>query len=312
MNAAQPANAKRLAIKIDVETLRGTLQGVPRLVETLRRHQAGATFLFSLGPDHTGRALKRMLHGRARRAAAGTSLRGHYGLATLFYGTLIPAPDIGTRGAEVMRSVRDAGFEVGIHAWNHTKWASTISAANAQWTQEQLQLAMARFQSIFGVPAKVHGAAGWQMNAHAFRLTQRLGLDYCSDTRGTQPFIPIQNAEIIACPQIPTTLPTFDELIGCGDTDIATVARKLIEVAQRMSAPVGHVLSLQAELEGISLLPQFEEFLCRYKNEGIELLSLGAYLEAASSAELPRHRIETAELAGRPGTIAVQGLEFLA
>lgn len=34
----------QLALKIDVDTYRGTREGVPRLVETLKRHDAQATF----------------------------------------------------------------------------------------------------------------------------------------------------------------------------------------------------------------------------------------------------------------------------
>ena len=37
---------RRLALKIDVDTWRGTREGVPRLVEALKRHGARATFLF--------------------------------------------------------------------------------------------------------------------------------------------------------------------------------------------------------------------------------------------------------------------------
>ena len=51
---------KYLALKIDVDTLKGTRLGVPALIELLKKHRAGATFLFSLGPDHTGRAIKRV------------------------------------------------------------------------------------------------------------------------------------------------------------------------------------------------------------------------------------------------------------
>ena len=58
--------------------------------------------------------------------------------------------------------------------------------------------------------------------------TQRLGFDYCSDTRGTHPFIPMWNAEIIACPQLPTTLPTLDELIGVGGITPDNVAQHLL------------------------------------------------------------------------------------
>ncbi|MGH8799643.1 MAG: 4-deoxy-4-formamido-L-arabinose-phosphoundecaprenol deformylase, partial [Casimicrobiaceae bacterium] len=43
-----------LALKVDVDTLRGTREGVPALLDLLRRHRVGATFLFSVGPDHTG------------------------------------------------------------------------------------------------------------------------------------------------------------------------------------------------------------------------------------------------------------------
>ena len=46
----------------------------------------------------------------------------HYGLRTLLYGTLLPGPDIGKKCAAEMRAVRDAGFEVGIHCWDHARW----------------------------------------------------------------------------------------------------------------------------------------------------------------------------------------------
>src|SRR3546814_13802247 len=77
-----------------------------------------------------------------------------------------------------------------------------------------MQSAQTRYQEIFMAPAMIHGAAGWQMNVHAYRLTQRLGFRYCSDTRGSHPFLPVYNAEIVACPQLPTTLPALDELLA--------------------------------------------------------------------------------------------------
>src|SRR5512143_307464 len=118
----EPRLPMKLALKVDVDTLRGTREGVPRLVGMLRRHGAGATFLFSLGPDHTGRAIKRALRPGFMQKVGRTSVLQHYGVRTLLYGTLLPGPDIGKRCADTMRRVRDEGFEVGIHAWDHVKW----------------------------------------------------------------------------------------------------------------------------------------------------------------------------------------------
>ena len=111
----------KLGLKIDVDTLRGTQEGVPRLAQLLKKHNAGATFLFSLGPDHTGRALRRIFRPGFFSKVSRTSVVEHYGIQTLLYGTLLPGPDIGRRCAQVMRDVRDAGFEVGVHCWDHVE-----------------------------------------------------------------------------------------------------------------------------------------------------------------------------------------------
>ncbi len=86
-----------------------------------------------------------------------------------------------------MRATRDAGFETGIHTWDHVRWQDGVADADAEWTQAEMQRACDRYTEIFGTAPLAHGAAGWQMNVHALRLTQRLGFEYCSDGRGTHP-----------------------------------------------------------------------------------------------------------------------------
>lgn len=300
----------KLALKIDVDTYRGTKRGVPRLVELLKRHGAGATFLFSLGPDHTGRAVKRIFRRGFVGKVSRTSVLSNYGPATLLYGTLLPGPDIGRRCAGIMRAVRDAGFEVGIHAWDHVKWQDGVQAAGAAWTERQMRLARTRFEEIFGEPARAHGAAGWQMNVHALRLTQRLGFDYCSDTRGTCPFIPVWNAEIVACPQLPTTLPTLDELIGTGGLSKHNVAAHLLELTRKAAAS-DQVYTLHAELEGGKLAAVLDELLSGWKSQGYDLVSMRDLAESLDLKSLQRHEIAIGAIAGRSGTLALQGREYL-
>ncbi|MEO5695215.1 MAG: polysaccharide deacetylase family protein [Usitatibacter sp.] len=297
-----------LALKIDVDTFRGTREGVPRLIETLKRHDAGATFLFSLGPDHTGRAIKRALRPGFMQKVGRTSVVSHYGVKTLLYGTVLPGPDIGKRCAAGMRGVRDAGFEVGIHTWDHVKWQDGVGSADARWTHEQMARAKDRFHDIFHADAQVHGAAGWQMNVHAYRRTQSLGFSYASDTRGTHPFMPVVRAEVVACPQFPTTLATLDELIGLDGATEANVAEHvLLRTVNRRD----HVFTLHAELEGMKLLGAFEKLLEGWKSQGYKLVAMRELVAAYPASRLPLHSVIDATLPGRSGTLAVQGPEFL-
>lgn len=300
----------KLALKVDVDTYRGTRDSVPRLMELLKKHQARATFLFSLGPDHTGRAIRRVFRPGFVKKVSRTAVVSHYGIATLLYGTLLPGPDIGQRCADVMRSVRSEGFEAGIHTYDHVEWQDRVRSADPAWTDREMRRACDRFQEIFGEPARIHGAAGWQMNLYAYQLTQRLGFRFCSDTRGTHPFIPVCNGEIIACPQLPTTLPTLDELIGTDDVTIDIVSRQLLGLTEKCP-PGGHVYTLHAELEGNRLSGVFEQLLDGWKAQGYSLVSLSEYAIGLDVSRLPRCVVGDGALPGRSGTVAVQGHEFL-
>ena len=296
----------RLALKIDVDTYRGTRDGVPRLLALLERAGVHATFLFSLGPDHTGRAIRRVFRRGFAAKVARTSVLSHYGLVTLLYGTLLPGPDIARRCAATLRAVVAAGHEAGIHTYDHVEWQDRVSAADAAWTERHLRLAVSRFEEAFGVPAHVHGAAGWQMNVHALRLLDALCFRYASDTRGTHPFLPVRGGEHFTCPQLPTTLPTLDELIGRDGVSEANVARQLLDLSQK-PALCGHVYTLHAELEGGKLAGAFQQLLAGWRAQGYQLGTLRDYFADLDPARLPRHEVSDGTVPGRSGTLAVQG-----
>jgi peptidoglycan/xylan/chitin deacetylase (PgdA/CDA1 family) len=295
----------RLALKVDVGTLRGTREGVPALVELFRRHGVGATFLFSLGPDRTGRAIRRALRpgfaGKPRRTGAVE----HFGVRTLMYGTLLPGPDIGRRAGDVMRMVRDEGFETGVHAFDPVRWQDGLASADAAWTATEMRRACERYADVFGEPPRTHGAAGWQMNVHALRLTQRLGFAYCSDGRGTSPHLPFWNAEPVRCPQFPTTLPTLDELIGLDGADATNVADRLLHLTE-VPPPWGHVFTLHAELEGMRLARVMEQLIAGWKAQGWTLGSVRALHDTVEPLALPRCSVGIGSVPGRRGTLFVQ------
>jgi peptidoglycan/xylan/chitin deacetylase (PgdA/CDA1 family) len=294
----------QLALKVDVDTLRGTREGVPALVDALLEHGAGASFLFSLGPDHTGRAIRRVFRPGFFGKVARTSVVEHYGLRTLLYGTLLPGPDISARAGEQMRRVRAAGFETGVHCFDHTSWQDFVTRRGPAWTRQQMGLAVARYGEVFGEAPRVHGAAGWQMNDAAFECEEAFAFRYASDTRGTGPFSPLLGARRSACPQLPTTLPTLDELIGLDGVDGGNVHQALL--ARTHEARAHQVFTLHAELEGMKLLGAFRRLLAGWREQGYELVSMATLFAGLECDKLPVCAVHSGTISGRSGTLAVQ------
>ncbi|CAN5886197.1 polysaccharide deacetylase family protein [soil metagenome] len=305
-----------IVLKIDVDTYRGTREGVPNLVRLLKQHHAGATFLFSLGKDHTGWALRRAFRPGFFQKVSRTSVVEHYGVKTLMYGVLLPAPDIGKDCVEEMRAVRRAGFECGIHTWDHVVWQDNVRQRGQAWTEQQMQQAYNRFQKIFGTAPKTHGAAGWQMNPYAFAQLDTFGMKYASDGRAmlnqdgslsnhtAGPYRLEVNGTTLPCIQMPTTLPTLDELLGREIDGIVISESNIAEnILKLTEEPRNHVFTLHAELEGQKLAPIFDKLLSGWQDQGYQCISMADYYANIQDQALPVHPLTWAELPGRSGEL---------
>jgi len=221
------------------------------------------------------------------------------------YGTILPGPDIGRSCADTLRLVRDAGFEVGIHGYDHVLWQDHVAAEDRAWTRAEMSKAVERFNEIFDAPPRTHGAAGWQMNVHAYGLEEEFGFTHASDVRGTRPFLPVFDGRAGQVPQLPTTLPTLDELVGRDDLTPDNVHEEVL--SRSASASGHHVYTLHAELEGMKWLPTFERLLSGWLRQGYELVSVEALFRSLPPGGLPKHAVVRGEVPGRSGTLAVQG-----
>ena len=295
----------RIGLKVDVDTLRGTREGVPRLVALLKKHGMDATFYFSVGPDHTGRAIRRMFRKGFAEKVARTSVLKHYGLKTLLYGVLLPGPDIGRSAGALMRSVSDAGFEVGLHTYDHVRWQDHVAQASPEWTRVEFERGLQAFERVFGFLPQSHAAAGWQINAPALELEQEYGLRYASDTRGGPPFLPVLPKGVSSCPQLPTTLPTFDEILGIDGVDESSVAESVFRHSAAAPADDVQVFTLHAELEGMLLLDAFESLLVKWRESGATVTRMATIHDIALREPLPAHTVGWGEVAGRSGLLAV-------
>ena len=293
----------RLALKVDVDTDRGTREGVPNLLADLREHGATACFLFSLGPDQTGRAITRVFRPGFLQKVGRTSVVEIYGFRTLLNGTLLPAPHIGRRNAPVMRAARDAGHEVGIHCHNHYRWQDHLHRMTPAEVAAEFGAARGEFRRIFGSEARTAGAAGWQSSAASRAAYDDAGLLYSSDTRGAAPFFPRIGGTAFRTLEIPSTLPTLDELMGRPEFPDTALAGHLLSLLRTDRL---NVFTLHAEIEGMGRRGIFREFLAGCRQQGVEFVRLDAEAERllARREALPVREQVLAPIDGRSGLVA--------
>jgi undecaprenyl phosphate-alpha-L-ara4FN deformylase len=293
---------KIVALKVDVDTHAGTRDGVPHLLEDMRRFGVKGTFYFSMGPDNSGKAIRRIF---TRKGFLKKQLRSGapsaYGIRTMLYGTLLPAPMIAASFPDVLRETERQGHEIGIHCWDHVKWHDYLPWFPKHLTALELGRAGALFEEICGHRAVTTAAPGWTVSPDSLEVQDAMGLSYCSDGRGTHPFYPVMDGRRFRTLQIPTTLPTADEILGENGITPENIHAYYLD---NLKAGL-NVLTIHAELEGGAIRTSFVRLLERLAVEGIRCITLGEAVSRISEA--PACRLSMGEIPGRAGNVAIQG-----
>ena len=237
----------RLAIKVDVDTLRGYLEGVPRMLALFKRQGIRASIFFSFGPDNSGKAIRRIFRPGFISKMMRTKAPSTYGLKTLMYGTLLPAPLIVPTDPAIVRRALEGGHEVGIHAWDHVYVQDCLERISKEEYLSLYRKAEALYKDICGRKPTEIAAPGWQLSHAVLEAEQELGLAYASDVRGYSPFMPVFEGVEYGVPQIPTTLPTMDEIYGLPGINDVTIPKAWLDGMDKE----WNVLTVHAEMEGI-------------------------------------------------------------
>ncbi len=290
-----------LGLRVDVDTFTGTRDGVPRLLQILQTHDVHASFFFSVGPDNMGRHLWRLLKPAFLYKMWRSQAASLYGWDILLRGTLWPGPMIGKHLASVIRDTQKAGHEIGLHAWDHHHWQTQLEHMNRAQIQQQIQLGMDQLAAILGQPVQCSAAAGWKCTNETLREKASLGFNYNSDCRGESIFQPVVDGRLVTT-QIPVTLPTYDEVIGRDGINDSNYNAYILSLLRPGDL---NVLTIHAEVEGISRISLFQQFLSLAKSQKIQLRPL-YHLLPDGQTTIPQGKIEQRPIAGREGHVCWQ------
>jgi len=290
-----------IGLRVDVDTYRGTKVGVPNLLRILDRSRAAATFFFSVGPDNMGRHLWRLARPKFFGKMLRTKAPRLYGWDIVIRGTFWPGPVIGEKLGDVIRAAADAGHEVGLHAWDHHAWQMHLDRMDADEITAVLGKGVEALEHILGRPPLCSAAPAWKCNDAVLLAKERFPFRYNSDCRGRTVFRPAVNGMVLSQPQVPTDLPTYDEVVGRNGVTEETYNAYLLSLVKPDTL---NVLTIHAEVEGIALASTFADFVSLAHSRGIDIVPLGDLLPDADT--VPSGTMVPQEIPGREGWVACQ------
>ena len=289
-----------IALRIDVDTLRGTRDGVPVLAQILRRHGIRASWYFSVGPDNMGRHLRRLIRPSFAVKMLKSKAASLYGWDIVFKGTFWPGPLIGERAQESIRRAMSDDQELGLHAWDHHRWQVGVDRLGPEGLRNEIQKAWDVLVKITGREPVTSASPGWRCTEEVLKVKEEFPFVFNSDCRGpAEPFIPKLGSEIGTQPQVPVDLPTYDESVGRDGMDDAGWNSFLLS---KINDGKPHVLTIHAESEGGVKARLFEDFLENALSHGHRFTTLGNWL--GDHSELAPDRIHRGEILGREGWLA--------
>lgn len=276
-----------VGLRIDVDTCRGAREGVPRLLELLEKNHVKASFFFAVGPDNTGRRFWRLWHPNYLRKFIRTVYGGvKYNLS----GALWRGPVIGRRVADVIQQTDRAGHEVGLHAWDHYKWEVKTEQMSSIELRFELEKGYQLLSQVLGHEVDCSAAAGWRCNEPSLTEKEAFPFRYNSDCKGKSIFVPAKGM----APQIPVTLPTYDELIGRRGINRANYNDVIISQIRPSQL---NVYSIHAEIEGRAQFELFKQWIKKVQAQQIDIVALGQLLDQ-ESVTWPSDHIVNVDLQG--------------
>ena len=300
-----PRGETRFALKIDVDTHAGLAHGVPALGDLLASHGIRASFFVVCGVDRMGRRLGRLLDPRFVWKLVRTRVVATYGWRTLLSGTLLRARPVAAAFPETLRALASAGHDVGVHGYDHARWQDRLPALSPAEVRAQVLRARDVLREILGAAPPGFAAPGWRCSAASLAAVDDAGFAYRSDTRGVAPFRPTAGGQLFRVPEVPTTLPTLDELWG---RDARTPSALVDHWVGLVRPGALNVHTIHAELEGGPYLDVLEALLGRLRDRArfVRLCDVAAALPVG---DLPICEVGEGRVPGRSMPVALQQLD---
>ncbi len=210
--------SKRFAIRVDIDTVRGLVDGIPHMLEICEKLGVKATFFTSVGTDTATRAF---LHSPKPGRHLAISPLKKYGIKEIV-GSL-KGRDFSSHSEEI-RHIEKCGHEVQLHCFDHVEWVRKIDEATVSEAAEMIARGVETFERMMGRKPEGFASPAFRVTEAVHDAEESIGFRYASDYTQKGDCIPFTQAGRSVL-QIPVNAPLIEDLVVDGVPDDRIVSR---------------------------------------------------------------------------------------
>ncbi len=225
--------SRRFAIRVDIDTVGGLVNGVPPMLDLCDDLGVRATYFASVGTDTSARAVLRRPNLGRHRAISPLK---KYGMKEIL-GSLVGldfAPH-----AEKIRAIEERGHEVQLHCYNHLDWIRKVDGADSDRALRMIQAGIDAFERFMGRLPDAFASPAFMVTEAVLDAEERVGFSYAGDFLRDGDCIPFRtgNRKVL---QIPINAPLIEDLVARGLSD-ETIISRMVKLIQGNSLTVMYV-----------------------------------------------------------------------
>ncbi|HTZ41684.1 MAG TPA: polysaccharide deacetylase family protein [Candidatus Omnitrophota bacterium] len=203
---------KTFALRVDVESDRGIREGLPKLLDLLKKHNIKASFYLVMGGESN--ILEILKYRRNMTSSAERSMK-IWTLKDKIRMALFPR-DFAAANKEILGRILNEGHELGVHGWKHREWTRGLNQIDIN---NEITKAVSKYEKLFGKKPISWASPGFNTNENVINILNESGFKFTSDFEGEnlKNYGRLKNVPITICGENKT--PIIEWMISQGKTD---------------------------------------------------------------------------------------------
>jgi len=203
---------KTFTLRVDLESDKGIREGIPKLLDLLKKYDLKASFYLVMGGESN--IFEILKYNKKMESSAERSIKV-WSLTDKLRMAFLPK-DFVKANKEILQRILDEGHELGIHGWKHREWTRGLDKININ---EKINKAINRYNNLFGQKPISWTSPGFNINDNVLTILEKEGIQYISDFEGEKLKLygKIKNIPMTICGDNRT--PIIENLISKGKND---------------------------------------------------------------------------------------------